>query len=601
MRAACADERMFGADLNHTVVELSTGVDSRRGVNGAVVTTATATTETTENSEGNAGPPKIRDGKFRLGFGGQVGALILTWLSLTPSLLPRGPLFQGVVTGAAAAFGYGLGLLAAAIIRWMLHREQARPTRAVTHWALAALAVVGTVLVLIWFAGWQDELRTLMGVSGLSVWAYPVIVLVAIVVFVVVIAVSRTVVAVTGRVARLLARVLPRRIAIVVGAVLVAVVAVAVLDGVVANGAMSVLNNTFAAVNQETDADNPPPTVPERSGGPGSLVTWDSLGRQGRIFVGNGPTVEQLSEFNHRPAMIPIRTYTGLASAETVREEAELAVAELDRTGGFDRAVIGVATTTGTGWINPSTASALEFLYNGDTALVSMQYSYLPSWLSFLVDQERARKAGQALFEAVYARWSTMPENDRPKLVVFGESLGSFGGEAAFSGIQDLTSRTDGALFVGPTSNNVVWGDVTTRRDPGTPQVLPIFQDGRTVRFVARPADLERPTSDWPGPRVVYLQHGSDPITWWTPGLALREPDWLREPRAEDVLDSTRWIPIVTFLQVSADMAVSTNVPDGYGHTFHAAIADSWAAILPPPGWTPADTERLRAVLTGSE
>ena len=32
-----------------------------------------------------------------------------------------------------------------------------------------------------------------------------------------------------------------------------------------------------------------------------------------------------------------------------------------------------------------------------------MQYSFLPSWLSFLVDKENARQAGQALFEAVDA------------------------------------------------------------------------------------------------------------------------------------------------------------------------------------------------------
>ena len=41
-------------------------------------------------------------------------------------------------------------------------------------------------------------------------------------------------------------------------------------------------------------------------------------------------------------------------------------------------------------------AHALSFV-------VSMQYSFLPSWLSFLVDQENARQAGQALFEAVDA------------------------------------------------------------------------------------------------------------------------------------------------------------------------------------------------------
>ena len=112
--------------------------------------------------------------------------------------------------------------------------------------------------------------------------------------------------------------------------------------------------------------------------------------------------------------------------------------------------MIAVATTTGTGWINEAEASALEYMYNGNTAIVSMQYSFLPSWLSFLVDKENARQAGQALFEAVDELIREMPEPQRPKLVVFGESLGSFGGEAPFLSLNNVTARTDGALFSGP-------------------------------------------------------------------------------------------------------------------------------------------------------
>jgi uncharacterized membrane protein len=74
-------------------------------------------------------------------------------------------------------------------------------------------------------------------------------------------------------------------------------------------------------------------------------------------------------------------------------------------------------------------------------------------------------------------------------------------------------------------------------------------------------------------------------------------PDWLREPRGYDVLSSTRWIPVVTFLQVSADMAVSTGVPDGHGHRYVADVANAWAAVLQPPRWTPEKTERLRPLL----
>ena len=46
------------------------------------------------------------------------------------------------------------------------------------------------------------------------------------------------------------------------------------------------------------DPDTAAPTTRLRSGGPESLVSWESLGHQGRIFVDSATTVEQLSEFN---------------------------------------------------------------------------------------------------------------------------------------------------------------------------------------------------------------------------------------------------------------------------------------------------------------
>ena len=248
--------------------------------------------------------------------------------------------------------------------------------------------------------------------------------------------------------------------------------------------------------------------------------------------------------------------------------------------------MVAVATTTGTGWINEAEADALEYMYNGDTAIVSMQYSFLPSWISFLVDKENARQAGQALFEAVDELVREMPEAQRPKLVVFGESLGSFGGEAPFLSLNNIVARTDGGLFSGPTFNNTMWEELKRTRDPGSPQWLPIYDQGENVRFVARPDNLGRPDDPWSNPRIVYLQHASDPIAWWNPDLLFREPDWLREPRGYDVSPRMNWIPVVTFLQVSADMAVAVNVPDGHGHRYVRDVVNAWADVLQPPGWT---------------
>ncbi|MFE6712186.1 alpha/beta-hydrolase family protein [Streptomyces sp. NPDC057695] len=41
-------------------------------------------------------------------------------------------------------------------------------------------------------------------------------------------------------------------------------------------------------------------------------------------------------------------------------------------------------------------------------------------------------------------------------------------------------------------------------------------------------------------------------------------------------------------------MAVSYGVGAPHGHRYGAGAVDGWAAVLPPPAWTPADTTRLR-------
>ncbi len=534
-------------------------------------------------------------------FTGTAVALVMLFLSLTPSLLPRGPLFQGLVSGGAGAIGYGIGVFAVWLVRYMRSKDSSPPAPRWAWLVLVAVGAVGMLLMVIWFHRWQDDVRDLMAVPRLAFWDYPLAAALSLLTLFVLVEIGQLV----GRLVRFLVlqleRFAPPRVSAVVAVALLLALTVALLNGIVVRFAMTTINSTFAAVNDEADPDIAEPDSTLRSGGPESLVSWESLGHQGRIFISGGPTVEQLTEFNGSPAIEPIRAYAGLHSAKGIKAIAELAARELQRTGGLNRAVVAVGTTTGTGWLNAAEASALEYMYNGDTAIVSMQYSFLPSWLSFLVDKENARQAGQALFEAVDELIREMPEAQRPKLVVFGESLGSFGGEAPFLALNNLIARTDGALFSGPTFNNTIWTDLTRNRDPGSPEWLPIYDKGENVRFVAEPRNLQRPDDPWGQPRVVYLQHASDPIAWWNPDLLFAEPDWLREPRGYDVSPDTMWIPIVTFLQVSADMAVAINVPDGHGHVYVKDVANAWASILSPPGWSPEKTEKLRPLLRSDE
>jgi uncharacterized membrane protein len=228
--------------------------------------------------------------------------------------------------------------------------------------------------------------------------------------------------------------------------------------------------------------------------------------------------------------------------------------------------------------------------------VVAIQYSVLPSWLSFAVERKKAEQAGRELFNQVHAAWATLPATARPKLVTFGESLGSLGGEAAFDGLENLLRRVDGVVWAGPTEANGLWSQLVADRDSGSPQIRPVYQQGRTVWFASSAADLTNPPGATP-PRVVYLHHASDPITWWSPDLLVRRPDWLHEKRGSDVLPAMRWYPFVTFWQVTADLLFADDAPFGHGHHYGGEFAEAWAAILEPPGWTADDTARLSALI----
>jgi uncharacterized membrane protein len=533
--------------------------------------------------------------QLRAPFAASVGAVLLLWASLTPSLLPRDPVFQGAVVAVAGILGYGLGALLGWIVRSCGGRLTGRTRR--RAWIVVGIAALaGTVAMVTAYLRWENQLRGAVGVDRIGVDDVLLMLLVGAGLFVALLALARGLKAAGRMVGAFVGRFLPARVATVVGGLVVAMVGYVLVTGVATDRLLGSVDATFMAINHEFSTDVPAPTSRFLSGGPRSAVAWDDLGRQGRVFIANAPTREQIRSFSGPRGRPPVRAYVGVGTDGTVDlpQEAALAVGELERLGGFERAVLNVVTPTGSGWVNENQAQALEYLWHGDTATVSMQYSYLPSLLSFLVDGNRAETTGRLLFDAVYARWSELPPRHRPKLVVSGESLGSFGAEGAFSGAQDLAQRTDGALFIGPTADNSLWSRFTAERDPGTPEVLPTYGGGATVRFADSPPDF---TSDgpWAGPRVGYLQHANDPVTWWDWSLAVRRPDWLSEPRGRDVPPSIRWIPVITMLQLGADQLVANDVPNGQGHQFGTAPADAWAAILPPPGWTASDTARLVA------
>lgn len=521
-----------------------------------------------------------------------VGGLFFL-MSLAPSLLPRTWVTQGLVSGISLAAGYGLGVVVSWLLRVCRVPQLPPQVRRWTWRVLGALMIVAT-LVLLWLgSAWQDDIRRAVHMTQSGRYLYTGVFLVALIVAELLVGFVRLVRLVWRKIAALIARVLPPVAAGVIAAVVVAALVVGIATHVVGRGLRTLAQNTFSVTDEGTAGDVTQPTSPDRSGSPASLVPWDSLGREGRSFVGRGPTVAEITKLTGRKAIEPIRVYAGIKSADSLQDEADLVLAELKRTHAFDRKVVAVATTTGSGWIDPWAAEPLEYMFDGDTAIAAMQYSFFPSWISFLIDKAQAQAAGRTLFTTIYRYWRTLPSAGRAKLVVFGTSLGAFGGAAAFRTLSALEDETSAALFIGPPNSTPQWRQLEAHRKPGSPQVLPQIGDGRVVRFFSRPADLRNPDGRLSHPQVAIAQHGSDPIVWWSPSLLWKEPTWLTQPRARDVSSAVHWYPVVTFWQLTCDLFVAAGPPPGYGHTYGPELITGWDALLHPPRWTATDTNKL--------
>lgn len=550
---------------------------------------------------------------------GVVVAAIFWWFSLVPTLMPRGWTVQAAISAICLGIGYALGTLGGWIVRRVRgdrppltasltgRLRERRPERLPAWAALAAPAVVFVIAGCLFWARWQDQQRELLAMDAVAAAStIPMIVLTVVLTFVLAL-IGRLIGGGVRRLDRWNRRHLPGALAVPTTIILVLVVGSFLLRNVAADTFVSWADSTFSLVDGGTNDGTEQPAATTVSGSPDSLVEWDDLGMQGREFVAHATSDADLAAFatdlGADPGAIiaPVRAYAGIESADDIDERARLAVAELDRAGGFDREVLVVATSTGTGWIDPDASRSLELMHGGDTAIVSMQYSFLPSWISFVTDLDRASDAGAALYQAVYDEWSGRPESGRPRLIAFGLSLGSFGGTAAFTGqdantsIANLVSRSDGALFVGTPYSTEMLRQLVDERDAASPAWAPVVDEGRTVRFATRAPDQPTPSAASDGPRVLFFQHPTDPVTHWSIDWLWSRPDWMDDPRGFDVPGRAGWFPIVTGVQGVFDLMAGFSAPPGHGHDYRLDYPTAWAAIAAPDNWADDDTAHLEA------
>lgn len=545
-------------------------------------------------------------------FGGVVLGLLCWWLSLTPTLLPRSWAAQAAISAICFVFGYAVGTLAGYLVHLVLRRidRQPGPTARRIAWIVpGAVAAVVTVAGLVIWPVWQNDQRALVTLDDISSWVVLPMLAATIVVIAVLMLFGRLFWKAVRAIDRWFDRHFSRPVALATTVVVVVGVGWVAATDVVWGGFVDWANDRFAALDTTTAEGIVQPESDTVSGGPGSLVEWDDLGMEGRTFVAQATNAAELRGFHGTDVDIedPIRVYVGQRSGESVEEQADLAVRELERTGGFDRAILCVTTTTGTGWVDPASATALEQIHRGDTAIATIQYSFLPSWIAFLADPTAAAPAGSVLFNAIYDRWVELPAEDRPQLVVFGESLGSYGAEAAFAGfdaatsIANMVARTDGVLFTGPTEANSIWSKLTEEREPGSPVWRPVIDGGQSLRVVNDASELVELDPGWAPPRILYVHHPSDPVGSWSWETIWSRPEWTESPIGYDVPQRVRWFPFITWVQEVADLMAGFSAPPGYGHDYSVDFVGAWATVTQPDDWTSDDTVALSAFLADAD
>ena len=161
-------------------------------------------------------------------------------------------------------------------------------------------------------------------------------------------------------------------------------------------------------------------------------------------------TAEIRSATGRSRATAPVRAFVGVGSAATPAERADLALRELEALGGLDRPLIVFYTPTGTGYVNYVALETVEHLTGGKCAQIALQYSLRPSPMS-LGQVGVGKEQNQAFLSALKARLDTRPKSKRPRVVVFGESLGAqTGADTLFQGHHEMDEYgIDRALFIG--------------------------------------------------------------------------------------------------------------------------------------------------------
>ncbi|BAH39983.1 MAG TPA: hypothetical protein DGD08_12465 [Gemmatimonas aurantiaca] len=525
---------------------------------------------------------------------GVATGLVLAALSLTPSLLPRTWVLEGLLCGLAMCVGYAVGLIVRAVWRYFEFPVPAPRVR--RGWVMATLSLSGLALLvgLVRSSAWQNDVRSVMALPPLDEWYPWLVATIAIVLFLLVLTAARLFRVLQRTMARPSQGWMPRRVSSALGFAAASVLVWTLANGVLLQGLLRTMDGTYRELDQWVDDSEAARASESAAMASPSSLTWASLGRHGRRFIGTRSDTASIRAVAGAVDAEPVRIYVGLTVADSISARVELAFAELQRRGAFDRQLLLITTPTGSGWVDPPAVAALEYLYRGDVATVAVQYSYLPSWLSLLAESAYGSETAAALFQRVYSHWRALPRDSRPRLYVHGVSLGALNSGEALNIYDQMDDPINGALWVGPPFRSTNWRTLVDNRDAGSPMWLPVYRGGSTVRFANQATSPTKLSAPWGRFRILYLQYASDPVAFFDARIAWQQPEWLREPRGPDVTPRLRWYPLVTMLQLAIDFMSADKSPRGFGHMYSVRdYVKAWAALTNAPGWTPESLEAL--------
>ncbi len=342
-----------------------------------------------------------------------------------------------------------------------------------------------------------------------------------------------------------------------------------------------------------------PPTAPEVSGSPDSVSTFEELGLQGRRYVIDVVTPELIGEIMGEKAKAhPIRAFIGFNTEPLYSTgRAELALEELDRTGAFDRSYLLLISPTGTGWVDHTVIEAAELITRGDIATCCIQYARSPSFLA-VQQVPLGRAQFRLLLWGIRERLRERPPEKRPKVLVFGESLGAWSSSdvVMHQGISGFDHYgIDRALWFG-----LPWLAKWSRSGMirQTSETVP---EG-TVGVFDRHEQYEELTDEQRDRlRAVVLSHDNDPIALFGPDMLMRKPEWVDTDGLRGVADAIEWVPIVTFCQTAIDAAnAMVTVPgdfQSFGHDYRADTARFVRDAYRLPATSEDQMERIEKAL----